>query len=478
MPLNSQIERLQANSAGFPAWLLVPAIIILAGCVHWLVAYGPLVGVINVLISLTSSLAVLWAWYRRSLFQPCAWWLIGLSGLAGTIGHALWYSGDLGDLSALTDLALLFYLTNYGVLIGGLWQLGRQVETREGALIDALMLAVAAAAVLWAVMLEPALTSGAGSLELLFAAVYPVIDLILLLFTLKLLFLAVVRTVALYLLISAAGLLLLADVTHALGVHQGWYVRGGSLDLLWYGVYALLAAAAWHPSATAEPVHSMEAGEQSFLRLVVVGLLAVSIPGLLMLTAGPQTYLVQVGGLAVIVLFVLLLIRSTLLVRRVQDQSKALRHLVRTDPLTGAANRRGLREKLQAELARAARREGHLVLVYLDLDYFKRFNDAHGHEAGDIMLQSCVTAWQKVLRAPDLLARTGGEEFVLVCPDTDVTEARTLLARLREVTPSPQTFSAGLSAYEQGDSSDSMLRRADNALYEAKKQGRDRVLVG
>ena len=157
------------------------------------------------------------------------------------------------------------------------------------------------------------------------------------------------------------------------------------------------------------------------------------------------------------------------------DMLVRLEELALTDELTGLPNRRALNEALDRELKRA-RREGHTVCVaILDLDYFKRYNDALGHLAGDRLLAETSSAWRDALRGgTDVLARFGGEEFVVVLPTTmDV--AFETLERMRRTTPSGQTVSVGLASWEPDETVDALLARADAALYAAKAGGRDRI---
>jgi diguanylate cyclase (GGDEF)-like protein len=162
---------------------------------------------------------------------------------------------------------------------------------------------------------------------------------------------------------------------------------------------------------------------------------------------------------------------------RSEDARAAVEHQARTDPLTGLPNRRGLTETLAREVARAGRTGSPLALALLDLDHFKRFNDERGHATGDELLAAAATSWSRVLRETDLLARWGGEEFVVVLPDTTPDAATTVLDRLRAATPMDQTCSVGVVAVDLLAELpvDDALRRADAALYVSKEAGRDRV---
>jgi diguanylate cyclase (GGDEF)-like protein len=154
-----------------------------------------------------------------------------------------------------------------------------------------------------------------------------------------------------------------------------------------------------------------------------------------------------------------------------------LQLVARQDPLTGVTNRRGLSDTLTLEFARAARSAQPLAVVMIDLDHFKRYNDRRGHGAGDVLLREAAQAWQKALRPTDLLARYGGEEFTLVLPGCPSHQAEQLIDRLRPWVPDHQTFSAGIALWDGVESAPELLQRADQALLQAKKAGRNRTMV-
>jgi diguanylate cyclase (GGDEF)-like protein len=155
-----------------------------------------------------------------------------------------------------------------------------------------------------------------------------------------------------------------------------------------------------------------------------------------------------------------------------------LERLSRLDSLTGLLNRRVFSEELDREIAAATRHGRPLSVVLLDLDFFKRYNDAHGHQAGDRLLAAAAVAWTALLREFDLVARYGGEEFVVILPDCGLDDAVATADRLREATPGGTTCSAGVATLEAGDSTDQLIERADRALYEAKASGRNRTCAG
>jgi diguanylate cyclase (GGDEF)-like protein len=154
-----------------------------------------------------------------------------------------------------------------------------------------------------------------------------------------------------------------------------------------------------------------------------------------------------------------------------------LAELSRTDELTGLPNRRAWEELLDREL-RVARRTGlPLSVVMLDLDFFKAYNDQHGHQGGDRLLWLAGHLWRENLRDTDVLARWGGEEFGLLLPACDAASARQLLDRLHELPLDGVTFSAGIAEWDGACSDEELIGRADGALYAAKRAGRNRTLT-
>jgi diguanylate cyclase (GGDEF)-like protein len=159
------------------------------------------------------------------------------------------------------------------------------------------------------------------------------------------------------------------------------------------------------------------------------------------------------------------------------DLLARLEAIARTDDLTGLANRRAWDELLPTELARARRDAAPLCVAMLDLDRFKAYNDEHGHQTGDRLLKAAAGAWRGSLRATDVLARYGGEEFAVVLPRCGLEDAMVLLARLRRATPEEQTVSVGLAIWDGDEGPEALVARADAALYEAKNNGRNQVIV-
>ena len=174
---------------------------------------------------------------------------------------------------------------------------------------------------------------------------------------------------------------------------------------------------------------------------------------------------------------------------RIKELEAKLAHmseLVREDQLTGSLNRRGLDDIFDREADRADRRGTSLCAAMLDLDNFKKLNDTHGHAAGDVALVHLVRIVKQTLRSIDVIARYGGEEFFIIMPETTLEEAAQAMSRVqRELTThfftaNDQrlfiTFSAGVALRTQHETQESFVKRADTAMYEAKKSGKNRVV--
>ncbi|HVF42942.1 MAG TPA: diguanylate cyclase [Pyrinomonadaceae bacterium] len=166
-------------------------------------------------------------------------------------------------------------------------------------------------------------------------------------------------------------------------------------------------------------------------------------------------------------------------------RAEAASEMSMTDALTGLLNRYGLRRALQRELSEARRYSRPLSCLLLDVDFFKSVNDTHGHAAGDAALMQTARVLTESVRGSDVVCRYGGEEFLVLAPETDARGARSLAEKIRLAVSSrlfgdgarafALTLSAGVAELRPGESGNDMIARADLALYQAKQRGRDRV---
>jgi diguanylate cyclase (GGDEF)-like protein len=165
------------------------------------------------------------------------------------------------------------------------------------------------------------------------------------------------------------------------------------------------------------------------------------------------------------------------LVDEIRRQSAELERLASTDSLTGLPNRRIWEDALPRELARSVRTGSPVAIAILDLDHFKYYNDSHGHQGGDLLLKEIAAVWPGELRDSDLLARYGGEEFALLLPDCGTADLEPVVEKVRLATPAGVTTSAGAAVWDGIEEAEELIRRADQALYAAKRGGRDRTEV-
>jgi two-component system, cell cycle response regulator len=199
------------------------------------------------------------------------------------------------------------------------------------------------------------------------------------------------------------------------------------------------------------------------------------------LRQGVQDYLIEPVADGEVLTRVEAAARTKALQQELVAQGARLEALLREDALTGLSNRRAILTQLTGMVS-AARRHGHpLSVAVLDLDHFKAINDTYGHKAGDQVLVATAQAMGRHLRAEDQLGRLGGEEFLVLLPDTGDEAAAAVAEKLRaEVatapTPVPVTVSIGVATWD-GEAPEDLLHRADEALYAAKQGGRDRVMA-
>lgn len=171
---------------------------------------------------------------------------------------------------------------------------------------------------------------------------------------------------------------------------------------------------------------------------------------------------------------------------QLESKLEQMSELVREDQLTGSLNRRGLDDVFERELARSKRRQAPLCAALLDLDDFKKLNDRHGHSAGDEALIHLVRVAKATIRPMDIIARFGGEEFVILFPETTIYDASVVLTRLQRALTKHFflhenerlliTFSAGVALCGPDEEAAAVLKRADEAMYKAKKAGKNRVV--
>jgi diguanylate cyclase (GGDEF)-like protein len=212
---------------------------------------------------------------------------------------------------------------------------------------------------------------------------------------------------------------------------------------------------------------------QLFVSIIAVGI-AFAVP-----TPAIEGYPVTVPAAAVLWMVIAGIAGITVseLARQREGLQARMARMARTDVLTGLPNRRAWEEELPREIQRAKRSGRPLCAALLDLDHFKQFNDLYGHQAGDDHLREAARVWRQRLRTTDLLARHGGEEFAVLLTGTGLAEAKEVIEALRDAVPREETVSAGVAEWDEAENGRQLMARADLALYEAKRGGRDRTVT-
>jgi diguanylate cyclase len=422
--------------------------------------------------------------HRPAAKAAWLWFAAGqLLNVLGTLAEAV--IGRVLHLETWPSVADVLWLGLYPGLVIGLYLLIRR-RTRGhdwGSLVDATTITTGLGLLSWVFLIRPVADDSSLSLVARIVSIaYPVGDILVLAMVTRLLVGAGSRPLAFRLLAAALLVYLAGDATWAVINYVGLEPGPAAVKLLeinFLAAYVLVGAAGLHRSVR----EVGDQGAQRILRLSPALLVLLTVASLI----APAILAYQVSrrqvtdGIAIVVgsvaLFLLVVTRMAQLLRQIERQSRQLSQLSRVDELTGLPNRRAWSAELPAAIERARRDRVELSIALLDLDHFKRFNDEFGHQAGDRLLKGASAAWSAQLRAVDQLARYGGEEFIVLLPGATAELATCVLERLRGATPAGQTFSAGVATWDGTETSEDFIARADQALYQAKDAGRDRILV-
>ncbi|MFC4065430.1 GGDEF domain-containing protein [Actinoplanes subglobosus] len=419
------------------------------------------------------------------------WWLFAAGVFSNSTGIAVahvaeaWYG--LIDLPTPADP---FFLGLYPACAGGLAVLIRRRDRRSdwAALVDAATITTGFGLLAWVYVISPVnLGDPMDRMAHATQVAYPIGDLLLIAMTTRLLrsggsrgapFWWITGSLTAFLIGDSAWVVLdnMGETGEAL-IGLRWFST--ALESVFLVAFVLFGVACLHRGAreVAAPADARPAGLGKGLLALLAG---ASLIAPAVLAAQTATGQVEDGwsiAACSAVLFLLVVARMALLIRHVERQSDRVRELARSDELTGLPNRRAWNDELPRALERARRNSEPVAVAILDLDRFKQYNDTHGHPAGDQLLKAASAAWHSALRDVDVIARFGGEEFVVLLPAADVGDGLRAMDRALEATPLGQTFSAGLAVWDGVETSDELLKRADAALYAAKAAGRNRVEV-
>jgi len=362
----------------------------------------------------------------------------------------------------------------------GLLGLNRQRgATPRGNLLDAGVVTLSVATLFGTFVVLPLATdSSQSALARTVSSAYPIADVVLVFLLARMLTGPGVRTRAYWFLVAGTAATVSADVFwNVVQLTTGAEHSGRGVNLLWQSFYVGIALATRSASApTLSERKPAAAGGLTPARLVVLAVAAV-LPAAVELGLHLAGRPVPAGWLSLgsVLLVGLVVARIWDLLQQVRSQAVQLAALARTDPLTGIANRRTWDHELSRACAQAQRTGTELLVALLDLDHFKLYNDARGHQAGDELLKAATAAWTDALGDDGFLARWGGEEFAVFLPCREVGAGLTRLDALRSVVPDGQSCSIGAARWDGREDPPEVLRRADTALYAAKTGGRDRL---
>ncbi|MEU4624011.1 GGDEF domain-containing protein [Actinoplanes sp. NPDC023801] len=399
--------------------------------------------------------------------QPSTWYVF-------VAGIGVWLAGTVIERATTaapwSHVSSLLFLAGYPLLCHALIGLirGRVRYHDRTAGIDAGIVATSLALLFWTLIAGQVTLPW---LQLLFAAG----DIALFVLISLLVTTPGARTASYLMMLAALALTVFSDVM----IMTMPFRPGAPADVAQLLSYAFVGAAVLHPSMRqlTVPLTQPPAFVRPRLALLTVAILLAPAVSLYQGATGRIAQNWLPVGVSSIILFLLVTARMAGLVMRVEHQARRLSVLVNQDPLTGVANRRRWDDRLAEAMSRAARTGEPLVVALLDLDHFKRFNDTHGHQAGDELLSGAAAAWSAGLRDDDLLARYGGEEFCVLLTGRTTAEAARAVEHLQALTPRGQTFSAGLTRWDGHRTARELLEEADRLLYEGKRSGRARVIT-
>lgn len=409
----------------------------------------------------------------------CLWLYEAVTVCADVLYDILTAINGEPPFPGVTDV---LYLSTYVFAFEALRRLIRLLSPgrdRE-AWMDASIIAIAGASVVLSFIIGPVLLATERfDLTVVVSVAYPLLDIVILATLVRALAVPRVSNPALTLVAGSMSLFLGYDLAYNYLAVVGDWTEYRWMEVVWTAAILLLALASRAPGASAfRPVHTDTADRVTVGRALSVGLAVLIGPTLLLYAVWQNDILVArwlaPGGLLVVVLLVWRMYR---LLRTVQSQAEQLSGQARTDALTDVANRRSWDFEMTRAVQRARSSGLPFTVAMLDIDQFKAFNDAFGHQAGDEMLVACARAWSAELSAEMTLARYGGEEFALLLPGRRADACTEVLERLRAQTPEGATVSIGAAQWLPTEAATDTVRRADSAMYEAKRSGRNRVVI-
>ena len=433
------------------------------------------------------------------------WYLVGASCVSWGVGQSIWTWLETveGQISPFPSAADFFFLLAVPLSVAGLLWFPSSPDTQSGrarTLLDGIIVAASVLFVSWTVVLGPTLHNGEGTgWSRTIGLAYPAADVV----VLTIVIIAYVRCdpagrVAVGLVGLAFASFALADSLFAYSDLHGESVSEVS-NTAWVAGYLLIALGAYyarlHPPGEVSPAADVDRGTRVQVLLPYVPLavvLALCVGEALVtdpLVVDNVVFWIGAGLIALLLVRQgIVIVENTRLARSLALSNERLQYQVLHDVLTSLPNRPLLIDRLRMALSRTGRVDEVVAIMFVDLDRFKPVNDTYGHEAGDLVLVTLGRRLSAAVRAGDTVARFGGDEFLVLCEDvTSTHEAEALANRMVETMAEPivvgdvelvVSASIGLVVTDSPDvDAEEMVRRADRAMYEAKRKGRARVEV-
>jgi diguanylate cyclase (GGDEF)-like protein len=429
---------------------------------------------------------------------PLPWWLMVAGQALYTVGDViLYWNRYVREDASFPTLADAFYLGRVPLLVAALVLIIRRRRRHDqAAVIDTLIVGVAAGLSAWIFILEPSTQASLPTVAMLVALAYPVIDLMIVALAARLLIGGGHRAPAFYLLTGALLLLAASDLVYSwFGVQGTIFSPGNPIEAGWFIYYLMIGAAALHPSMrTLAARAESEQRTSSWRRLTVLWAAAVVAPVLLASEAmrDQPPHSLAIAGCS-IVLFSLVVLRLAGVMRdqrraqnALEDANGRLQEMTTTDTLTGLPNRALFTDRVNQVISSALRDGREVPVMLIDLDHFKEVNDTVGHHAGDELLIDVARRLLSALRTSDTVARIGGDEFAVVLEmSTTGEQAAATAERVLEAVRAASfvrdgvelivSASIGIALWsEAGTSQAELLKHADVAMYRAKAAGGDR----
>ena len=411
------------------------------------------------------------------------WLILAAAQAMYSIGDTIYFVlHSVQGRDEFPDLADAFYLLQYPLICWALIVfIHRRTPGRDTVtLIDAAVLAVAAGLLAWVYLISPLAGTDDSTLAKAVSVAYPTMDLLVLAVALRLMLGVGTRTAAYRLLVGSLAVQLVADLLYALTIDT--YEDGSFVDAFWFGAYFLLGAAALHPSMRSLDRRSPRTALHPTAGRLVMLATAALLPLVVLVTQhvrGRDPHIVAVALAAGVTILLVL--------ARMAEQVGQQRRLAIHDGMTGAYASEFMVEAVRMACDRTRYARGELSVLIVDVDNTRLINEMHGHTAGDLVLKELAERLRVACRPGDMVARQGGDKFLVLLAGAEPRQAAQIAERLREAVSATQvpigdetrvrvTVSIGLASMPaDGSTPRDLSHAADQALYAGKRAGRNRT---